>query len=114
MILDRDEVEFVLSDNNYIKGGTKEACVKVRQVLKNSQNNYNQLNASTCSIQIEEFIEAVKVLMAAAFKKEDEIPETWYCENDCKMISNLLCPGECNLSNDSEKRCPFYIDEQYI
>lgn len=114
MTLNRDEIEFVLSDNRYLKGGTKEACVRVRQVLKKSQNNCNQLHESFSSVENDEFLEAVKVLMAAAFKKEDEIPETWYCDNDCKMVSNLLCPGECNLSNDSKKRCPFFIDEHYV
>lgn len=110
--MDRKELEFVISDNKYLEGGTKEACVKIRQVLRNIDESEIKINAD--SVDTEEFINAIGILMSYAFRKPDEIPETWYCENDCRMVSYLLCPGECNLKDHSIKRCPFYVDESYI
>lgn len=107
--MDKKELEFVISNNKYLEGGTKEACVKIRQVLRSIDNCEIKIN--TDYVSAEEFINAIGILMASAFRKPDEIPETWYCENDCRMVSYLLCPGECNLKNGSLKRCPFYVDE---
>ena len=59
-------------------------------------------------------MDAVKILMAFAFQEDDAIPETWKCDNDCHMVSNLLCPGKCNISKTSDKMCPFFIDESLI
>ena len=56
---------------------------------------------------------AVKTLMAAAFQQDDTIPERWYCDNDCRYTSNILCPGECNIRRDSKKLCPHYSGEDW-
>ena len=81
----RKELDFVLKQNQYLKGGTKKAIVKVKEFLQHATNPGNQ--------------------------KEDTIPETWKCDDDCKRTSNLLCPGECNISKTSKKECPFFMDE---
>ena len=65
----------------------------------------------------DEFMDAVKTLMAFAFRQDDTIPEKWQCDNDCRMVSNLLCPGECNkcnISKNADKMCPFFMDEGLI
>lgn len=110
----REELDFVISHNNYLKGGTKEACVKIREVLSNKKNPGNQLHAPCSCVNIEEFVEAVKVLLASSFTKEDEIPTTWYCDNDCSKVGNLLCPGECNISKDANILCPYFSDSVNI
>lgn len=110
--MDKKELEFVISNNKYLVGGTKEACVKIRQVLRCIDETEIRVNAEC--VDTKEFISAIEILMSYAFRKPDEIPETWYCENDCNMVSYLLCPGECNLRDNSSKRCPFYVDESYI
>ena len=110
----REELEYVLEHNNYLKGGTKEACVKAREFIKNSMNPGNQLHAPLSCVKADEFVEAVKTLMAFAFRQEDTIPETWKCDNDCHRSSYFLCPGECNINKNSDKMCPFFMDEGLI
>ena len=112
--MERGELEFVLESNHYLKGGTKEACVKARDYIVNSMNPGNQLHAPLSSVRADEFVEAVRVLVAFAFRQEDTIPETWKCDNDCCRSSSFLCPGECNIKNDSEKMCPYFMDEGYV
>ena len=72
----REELEYILDSNHFLKGGTKEACVKAREFIENSMNPGNQLHAPLSCVKANEFVEAVKVLMAFAFKQEDTIPET--------------------------------------
>jgi hypothetical protein len=114
MAISRKELEFVIENNKYLKGGTKEACVKVRQVLKNSQNVGSQFQATCETVSSEEFMEAIQIIMAATFQKPDEVPDMWRCDSDCKMTSYLLCPGECNLNGNASKMCPHFMDEQYV
>lgn len=108
----RKELDFVLKQNQYLEGGTKEACVKVRDFLRHNAttNLKNQISALSC-VTVDEFVEAVRTLMSFSFQQEDTIPEKWKCNGDCKRTSNLLCPGECNISKTSEKECPFFVDE---
>lgn len=109
--MEREKLDFAISSNNYLKGGTKEACVKIREVLTNKMNPGNQLHAPLSCVTIDEFTEAVEILMASAFKKEDEIPERWNCDGDCIKTSYILCPGECSIDKTSKKTCPFLSDE---
>ncbi len=108
------ELEFILERNEYLKGGTKEACVKVRDFLFNAKNPGNQLQSPLSCVNVNEFVKAVEVLMAFAFQQEDQIPETWHCNNDCHRCNELLCPGECNISEEAEKLCPYFMDEGLI
>ena len=112
--MERNELKSVLESNHYIQGGTKEACVKVVEFLRNVINPGNQLHAPLSCVIANEFVDAVKVLMAFAFRQEDTIPETWRCDNDCHMVASPLCPGECSINQESSKICPFFMDEGLI
>jgi len=109
--LSREELEFVLDWNHYLKGGTKEACVKARQFLNTVINPGNQLHSPLSCVSADEFVEAVKVLMAFAFSQEDTVPERWNCDNDCERAADYLCPGECNIDKKAKKQCPYFADE---
>ena len=112
--MERKELDFVLKQNHYLEGGTKEACVKVRDFLSHATNPGNQIHSALSCVTADEFMDAVKTLMAFAFRQDDTIPEKWKCDNDCRMVSNLLCPGECNISKNADKMCPFFMDEGLI
>lgn len=107
----REELEFVLESNRYLEGGTKEACIKVRDFLHYAKNPGNQLQSPMSCVTADEFVEAVKTLMAFAFRQEDTIPERWKCDNDCSYVSSFLCAGECNISKTADKTCPYFMDE---
>ena len=111
--MEREMLNFVLRDNHYIEGGTKEACIKVRDFLHYAQLSGNKIISANTCVSAEEFAEAVKTLMASAFQQEDTIPERWYCDNDCRYTSYILCPGECNIRRDSSKLCPHYSGEEW-
>lgn len=110
----REELDFVLEQNQYLEGGTKEACVKVRNFLRYATTTEDQVHAPRSCVTAEEFVESVKILMAFAFREKDTIAEQWRCDKDCQMVSYLLCPGECNLSIMADKKCPFFEDETYV
>lgn len=110
----QEELEFVLKQNEYLKGGTKEACIKARDFLFNAKNPGNQLQSPNSCVSANEFTKAVEVLMAFAFQQEDQIPERWHCDSDCQCVSYLLCFGECNISNEAEGLCPYFRDESLI
>lgn len=112
--MDRRELDFVLKQNQYLKGGTKEACVKVRDFLQHATDPGNQICSSLSCVTDDEFVESVETLMAFAFQQEDAIPEKYKCDSDCHMASDLLCPGECNISKTADKVCPFFMDESLI
>ena len=110
--MEREMLNFVLRDNHYIEGGTKEACIKVRDFLRYAQLSGNKIISTNTCVSSEEFSEAVKTLMAATFQQDDTIPERWYCDNDCRYTSYILCPGECNIGEKSTKLCPYYSGEE--
>lgn len=111
----RKELDSVLKQNQYLEGGTKEACVKVKDFLRHATTNPgNQIQSTLSCVTADEFIEAVRTLMSFSFQQEDTIPEKWRCDDDCKRTSNLLCPGECNINKTSEKECPFFMDENLV
>ena len=102
----KDEIEFILTDNNYLQKGTKESAIKVMDYLKNIESI-----ESKSSIEFNEFIQCISTLIAFSFQAKDTIPERWYCENDCRYTSSLICPGEFNLDENSKKICPYYKQE---
>ena len=112
--MERKELDSILAHNHYLKGGTKEACVKVRNFLNYATNPGNQIHSALSCVTADEFMEAVKTLMAFAYRQEDSVPERWKCDSDCRKTSSLLCPGECNISKTADKMCPFYLDEKLI
>ena len=112
--MERKELDFVLAYNHYIKGGTKEACIKVREFLRCVTNPENQISSESDCVTAEEFVESVKTLLAFSFQQEDQIPEKWHCEYDCRKVSVFLCPGECAIDDSAKKLCPFFMDEGLI
>ncbi len=113
--MERKELDFVLKHNHYFKGGTKEACVKVRDFLNCVESSENQIHSALSCVTVDEFVETVKTLMAFTFQQEDSIPEKWRCDSDCRQVtSSSLCPGEFNISKTADKMCPFFIDEGLI
>ncbi len=111
--MEHEMLNFVLRDNHYIEGGTKEACIKVRDFLHYAKLSGNEIISTNTCVSVEEFSEAVKTLMAAAFRQDDTIPKRWYCANDCRYTSYILCPGECNIGEKSTKLCPYYSGEEW-
>ncbi len=109
--MERAKLDFVISSNYYLKGGPKEACVKIREVLFNKRNPGNQLQAPFSWVNINEFVEAVEILLASSFQKEDEVTKRWNCNNDCVKTSYTLCPGECSIDKNSKNICPFCVEE---
>lgn len=112
--MERENLEFILEKKHYLKGGTKEACIKAREFINHSINPGNQLHSPLSCVKADEFLKAVNILIAFAFSQDDTIPETWKCDNDCLKTSYFLCPGEFGIEKDSEKRCPFFVDESLI
>lgn len=104
--MSKDEIEYVLKKNGYIKNGTKEACVRVKDYLKNIQSI-----ESKSSIDYKEFLNAINTLLAFSFRAKDTIPERWCCDNDCIYTNFLICAGEFNTDDKSEKICPYYVPE---
>lgn len=109
--MNNSELDFVIKSNRYLEGGSKEACVIVNNLLKNVQ--ISEGIKSPVNMTAKE-LEAIKLLIAASFQREDMIPERWHCDGDCKMVSYLLCPGECSTKKDSPKLCPHFLDESLV
>ena len=97
----KDEIEFILKNNGYLKNGTK-----VKEFIKQTKKI-----ESKSSIEFEEFIECINTLLAFCFKAKDTIPERWYCDNDCKYSGTIICSGEFNIDKNSPKICPYYVPE---
>ena len=89
--MNRKELDFVLQQNHYLEGGTKEACVKVRDFLSHATNPENQIHSTLSCVTTDEFMDAVKTLMSFAFPQDDTIPETWKCDNTCLISDNYIC-----------------------
>lgn len=109
----RDELNSVLAEIDCIEGGTKEACIKIRSFLKSSFILDNGLYSNS-PISMNEFIEGIMILIASGFQRKDEIPNRWSCEDDCRRVADLLCPGECNIKKGSKHICPYFSDEGNI
>jgi hypothetical protein len=112
--MERKELDYVLSHHYYLKGGTKEACVKVRDFLSHATTPGNEIHSELSCVAADEFIEAVKTLMAFAFQQDDSIPEKWKCDSNCLMTFTIFCPGKCNISKTANKICPFFVDSGLI
>lgn len=110
----KKQIRFYTQKNNFLKGGTKEACIKAKEFIRYSSISNDGISSKLSCISDEEFLKAVKVLIAFSFNQDDTIPETWSCDNDCKRISQDICPGECNINKDSSKTCPYFIDEGLV
>ena len=103
--MDREMLNFILSSNEYLPNGSKEACIKVKEYIKYGEKS---------CVSKEEFEKAVKTLIAYTFLKEDEVPEFWHCDLDCVRCTWILCKGECNVDKEAKKRCPYFADSRFI
>ena len=97
--MNREELNSVLKNMAFKPGGTREACVKVKDFMVNFHKyNYENEQATlptghtplvfpeSC-VTLDEFIEAVNVLMASAAMKKDEIPTRQ--NNKSKIMKKL-------------------------
>lgn len=114
---------FEINKSGFLKGGTREACVIVREALTNSDVHIGSMASdsltlgSTSAVSIDEFLEAVRVLMAFSYSQEDTIPERYECvDADCaNNYHATFCHGEFSLDNREltlkRKPCPYYREQ---
>ena len=107
----RDELQFLLDKNHYLPGGTQEACVKILDFLKHQTDSKTQTPTSYSSVNIDEFLDSVRLLTAFASQQPDCIPKRWHCDRNCLMVTAILCSGEYGISPSSNERCPFFVDD---
>lgn len=124
--MERKFFEFLLNKSECIPGGSKEACIKVREFIRSAtiDQDGNIISSERSSVDSKEFMEAVRVLMAFAWqnREQDCVPDRFVCNEDCSSLDYQgVCLGECQLisketieKNSSEKvkakRCPYFID----
>lgn len=85
--MERKELDFTLKQNRYLQGGTKEACVKAKEFLTHATNPGNQIHSVLSCVNANEFMGAVKTLIALADQEEDQIPKTYEYKKDKRKIS---------------------------
>ena len=122
----REELDYVVKKMAFKPGGTREACVKVKDFMINFYRYMHETGQITLppghaplvfqesKVTLDEFIEAVNVLMASAAMKVDEVPVRWNCDSDCRHVCSLYCFGQFNLTQESVKMCPFFSDESDV
>lgn len=106
--MDNNNINQIVEEYGFIKGGTYEAYLKSREVVLNSFDGGDKLICLNSQVNIKEFMEAVKILMTFASKHPDEYVELYYCDMSCKRFKQRPCPGDCLVSDGATKRCPFY------
>jgi len=118
--MERTEFDFAVKHIKCIPEGTKEACVIVREFLQTRPRIQAGLHSA---VTTEEFLKAVKTLMAYSWenRENDCVPEFYHCDNDCSNIQRcIFCPGEYQLAGKDEKGmslskklCPHFRDPRY-
>lgn len=111
--MQRNELERVIKENGFVSGGTKEACVKIRDFLFNLKCDEKTISSFSC-VENEDFIEAVKIVIAHTYPDEDTVPVRWGCDNACQLINQKFCPGECNISIESNLFCPYFQNKNDV
>lgn len=120
----KEELDYAIRCANCVPNGSKEACMKVREFLQNVKESEHGITTSHyCAVNNQEFLDAVRVLMAFAWqnKENDCVPEMWYCDSDCSNIDScVFCPGEFQVAPRDEKGkslgkkiCPYFADSIY-
>ena len=119
--MDKEFLEFIIEHFECVPGGSKEACIKVRQFIGNAivDEEGRLIPSLNSAVSSEEFLEAVRVLMAFAWqnREQDTVPERFICDSDCTQIGDF-CLGECQLVSKrhseygkvKSKQCPYYRD----
>ena len=116
--MQKDELEFVKGMLEIKDGSVREACIIVREFLKNTNLRKRGIQSkvlyevnSTSAVSMEEFLEAATVLLNYSFTNSDKntMPETFYCRDDCRMKDCFgFCKGEFTESEDSKQLCKYY------
>ena len=106
----QDELNLLLKQNNYLKGGTKEACIVARDFLRFASVSESKIRPLLSSVSPKEFAKAVSILIAYASQSVDTIPEKWYCDDSCQLSSFHTCPGNFAIDKDADRLCPYYRD----
>ena len=107
-----DKINELIKASNCIEGGSKEAAIKVRTVMKNiSTANENILLLGRSGVNAEDFLQAIRKLVAYAESHADTKVELWYCETDCVRSQNPNCPYRQFMVSNGDKICPHYIEE---
>lgn len=116
--MERCELEKVLKQQAFKHGGTREACVKVHDFMINfykwdyeKKYGKDKMEFPESCVTTQEFLEALDVLVAAAFLQKDEVPKFWRCNPaECKFSDTDFCYGMFNLTLDTTDTniCPFF------
>jgi len=106
--MENNKIYDVIKNGECIAGGTYEAYAKVRDILTNCYDGGYKLVSLTNKVNMAEFLEAIKILMAFTSNHPDERVELYYCDSSCKHFKVKPCPGDCMLSPKAINRCPFY------
>ena len=110
--MQRNVLDFALKNYDCMPGGSREACILANEFLRNSCVGNNGIRKIASSgVDSEEFLQAVRTLIAYAFPKDDEIPTMWHCEQDCHYVGAIVCRGECQAIKGAENECPYYSDD---
>ena len=112
--MNRKKLKSLIEEKSYLKGGTKEACLKAKEFLRGAICEENTIQSTQMAVNADEFREAVKLLVAFASKHADEVPKRWTCDEDCKRIFEDICPGEFGIDKNSKNKCPFFIDDGMV
>ena len=67
--MNRKELDFLLEQNQYLKGGTKEACAKIREFISQARTSGKQIDSARSCVEAEEFLNYVETLIAFVFEK---------------------------------------------
>ena len=124
--MEKDFFEFLIKNLKCTTGGSKEACIKVREFIQHAtiDKEGNIIPTKHSSVDSKEFMESVRVLMAFAWQKkgQDCVPERFICDNDCSELNHEgFCSGEFQLVSKDDlekngegkikaKRCPHFRD----
>ena len=105
------EVEKKIKERGAIKGGTKEACIIIEDVLYRSSSWGTILDLYTTGVSVDEFIGAIQVLIAFANKNTDTEIESVSCNSDCAYNCITQCPAQRKnllICKNAKKMCPYY------
>lgn len=120
--MERDFLDYIIKDMS--KNNVKRACYIVREYLRYSEVGTN--NTLTCkegcAVSLQEYLEAVKVLLSYSYENSDKTTEVelFCCESDCSRNNGCggFCNGEFSLSKSSNEKqlklCKYYSDSQFI
>ena len=111
-ILKREQFDSMLEQEHCLKGGLKEACIKASHFIRYAAPiGSDIIPTPECCVRNDEFLEAVRLILAVAGEHEDVVPELWDCDSDCIYSAKSACPGLFGCKYGSSKMCPHYVTE---